>query len=340
MERAFDLEFADALRPFGGTPYRPLARIATGRGGTFLGLDRDEHPNAVKLYLPGAAANVALIRMRNAAELINTLGSPRIVRRLATGVVRDRLWVAAEYVPGPSLHEVVDGHGPLSREGVRHLAQGLIEAFSALHGAGLAGRGSVARDVVLGRTGPVLVDVGLTRIEGAGEPSEAMDESESWSRSLAEDVRAIGALLYLAATGRPASDEADDILSPAVGNCPSALREVIVASQRVRPAARPSLEQLAQAANETWVPASLSTQWLAEPWQSADVLREIDERANDVARLRAQSIDRTGFAVASVPSLPARRDRPIRWEKPEAAARNRRRQAGNTVRGLLNRLGR
>ena len=332
------MEFADELWRFSGTPYQPLARVAAGAGTTFLGMDRYEHPNAVKFYRPASAPDVALIRVQITAELIDALGSPRIVRRLAAGAVRGELWTAGEYVPGASLQEVVDEHGPLSREGVRHLAQGLIEAFVALHGAGLAGRGTVARDVVLGRNGPVIVDLGLTRIEGADGRIDSVDEAVSPS-SVAEDVRAIGALLYLAATGRPASSAADDILSPAVGNCPSALREAIVASLRARPAARPSLEQLARAADETWVSASLATQWLAEPWQSADVLAEVDRRANELARLRAHAIDRAILAAAP-PSLSARRGRPVRWEKPEPAVRDRRWLAHNAVRALLNRFGR
>lgn len=340
MGRAFDLEFADTLWHFGATPYQPLARIASGTGSTFIGLAPDRHPTAVKIYQPAAAADLALIRMEGTAELISALGSPRIARRLAVGGVRGRLWVAAEYVPGPSLQEAVDAYGPLSQEGVRHLARGLIEAFAALHGAGLAGCGAAARDVVLGRTGPVLVDVGLTRIEGPDERNEPMDESESLPRSVAEDVRAIGALLYLAATGRPASSASGDILSPAVGNCPSALREAIELSLRVRPSARPSLEQFARAVDETWVPAALATQWLEEPWQSADVLREINERANELARLRSHAVERAILAAAAPPRLPSRSDPRIRWERSEPAARNRRRQAATAVRGLLNRLGR
>ncbi|WP_034264331.1 hypothetical protein [Actinospica robiniae] len=336
MGRAFDSEFADELWRFGGTPYQPLARITSGSGDTFLGLARDGRPTVVKLHRPAGAADVALIRMQSAAELISALGSPRIARHLAVGEVRGLAWTAAEYVPGPSLQEAVDGYGPLSQEGVRHLARGLVEAFSALRDAGLTGRGVTARDVVLGRIGPIVVDVGLTRIEGADGRIESADEAES----TAEDVRAIGALLYLAATGRPASSASGDILSPAVGNCPNALREAIESSQRVRPAARPSLEQLARAADETWVPASLATKWLAEPWQSADVLREIDDRANELARLRSRAIERAILAAAAPPSLSARRSPAVRWEKNEPAVRNRRWLAGAAVRALWSRRGR
>lgn len=363
MGRAFDLEFADALGQFAGAVYPPVARMSQGPdSSTFLAFAPDGRPVAVRFYGYGFARDTSVrIRMANTAELIDALDSPRFARHIEVGSGRGRLWVASDYVPGPSLQEAVDRYGPLSREGVRHLAQGLIEAFAELHEAGLAGRGLEADEVVLGRSGPVLVDPGFTRVEGgSGDPGEAGGsgalsgaseasrpggsgeaEPDSSSLAVAEDVRAIGAVLYFAATGRPASSASSDILSPAVGNCPSALREAIEASQRGH-LARPSLQELARAAGASAVSAGLAAQWLEEPWQSADVLREINERAGDVARLHSLYIDRTIIAAAA-PPMRRGRDPKIRWEAPKpsggGAGARRRLFAGTAVRGLLRRFG-
>jgi hypothetical protein len=311
MGRTFDLEFAEQLGFYRSAPYRPVARIAAASGHTFLCFTRSARPMAVKFSGYGRDQAVP-IRIRDAVELVATLDSPYLVPHLEAGVEGERLWIAAEYRPGPSVQEAVDRYGPLSREALRHLAQGLTDAFTALHEAGLGGRGLTARDVVLGRDGPVIVDLGFTRVEGLVAP----EDTEAWSWRTAEDVRAIGELLYFAATGRAASSGCDDILSPAVGECPVELREVIAASRRTKSAQRPSLAEFSRAAAQTSISSALfSAQWLEEPWQSPDVLREISMRADELADLRARNL---GHAIIAAAAHPIRRGREpkVRWEEP------------------------
>ncbi len=321
MGSFFVEEFGDELRKFRGTRYAPVARLAGGQGpGAVLGFGPDLQAVVLAFSPPRPRADLARRRIQDTAELINALNSPHLARHFEAGEADgSRLWVAAGYVPGPSLPEAVERYGPLRRESVRQLAQGLIEVFEGLHRAGLGGRGLEPEDLVLGRSGPVLVDPGLARVEGVGGLIEAGGAFESWSNSVAADVRAIGAVLYFAVTGRPAFPGCGDILSPALGDCPNALREAIEASQRARPEARPSLAELARAANEGGLAASLSAHWLEEPWQSPDVLREINERAKAVAALRERFIDLGILAAAAPPlrSFPLRvRENPVHWAEP------------------------
>ena len=321
MGRVFVQEFDDALWQYSGSPYPPMARLAVGGPPTVLGFGPDRRARTVAFHPPQSAPYLVRSRMEETAELINALDSPCVARHFEIGEgTGGRLWVAAEYVPGPSLPEAVERFGPLSREGVRHLARGLIELTGRLHDAGLAGRGLEPADLVLGRTGPVLVDPGFARVEGTGGRIETGGEFESWDWCLADDVRALGAVLYIAVTGRPAFHGCGDILSPAVGACPSALREPIEASQRARPESRPSLAELARAADEGWAGASLSAHWLEEPWQSPEVLRDVNARAQEVDELRRRFLDREIIAATAPPSLHGGRRGEVRWTGPGTAA--------------------
>ena len=300
MGRTFNLEFAGQLEYYRTVQYRPVARIAAGSGRTFLSFTRTARPMAVK-FSGYDGDQAAAVGIRAAIELAATLDSPYLAPHLETGVEGERSWIAAEYRPGPSIQEAVDRYGPLPRDAVGYLAQGLTNAFTVLHDAGLAGRGLTPRDVVLGRTEPVIVDLGFTRVEGLAAPKD----TEPWPWRTAEDVRAIGELLYFAATGHRASNGSDDILSPAVGECPAALREVVAASLRTGFAQRPSLAEFERVAGEITISSALfSTQWLEEPWQSPDVLREINTRTDDLADLRARNIGQAIITAAT---------HPIRW---------------------------
>jgi serine/threonine protein kinase len=351
MGRAFDQEFAEGVWRYQGTPYALAARMAAGRDGTtFLGFDRFGKAKAVKIFGPGYPHDLTVrIRMANAAAQIDALECARIAPGLEVAFGGGMLWLAGGYVPGPSLQEAVQEYGPLSRESVRCLALALAEAFTALHRAGLTGRGLEPRDVVLGREGAVVVEPGIGRVEGAGGLAQTSPEFAAPSSAVADDVRALGAVLYLAATGRPASSASGDILSPAVGNCPNALRETIEASRRQNPALRPSLADLARAASATPTASAAAAQWSAQPWESADILREIDERAQDVARLRTRAIERSVLAPvpgsgpgAQLPPVRGRETK-IKWENPDTARgagpRTKRWFAATTARVLVRRLG-
>jgi hypothetical protein len=64
-------------------------------------------------------------------------GNPgRVVGGRAAGPDDDPPWLAAVFVPGPSLAEAVASAGPLPRVSVWKLAAGLVEALQAVHACG------------------------------------------------------------------------------------------------------------------------------------------------------------------------------------------------------------
>ena len=293
------------------SPYLPRALVATGaHGKTYLCYTATGRPAAVKVYRFGFGGDPkARARFLRAVTVARSVQSDAVAPVLGAGFTMHRLWLLTAYQPGPSLADAVFQFGPLPREGVRRLALALTGLVGELHLVGLSGRGLVPADVVLTEAGPRVVDLGFARVEGQGGLAEVRERAQSrgvedgtplqdaipgryayGGAALAEDVRDIGAILYFAATGRAAEPGAVDIVSPAVGDCPAALREPIAASLRENPARRPTLPELAAAASTAGVPQTTATQWASLPWLPERVQRAAAERASVVAGLQRHGL--------------------------------------------------
>ena len=72
-------------------------------------------------------------------------------------------WMATAYVPGPSLAEAVDTHGPLPEASLLALAAGLAESLNAIHAAGVVHRDLKPSNVLLAEDGPRVIDFGISR---------------------------------------------------------------------------------------------------------------------------------------------------------------------------------
>ena len=71
--------------------------------------------------------------------------------------------MATAYVPGPSLDEAVDTHGPLPEASLLALAAGLAESLNAIHAAGVVHRDLKPSNVLLAKDGPRVIDFGISR---------------------------------------------------------------------------------------------------------------------------------------------------------------------------------
>jgi serine/threonine protein kinase len=164
-----------------------------------------------------------------------------VARILDAGVEGSRPYLVTEYIPGPSVAEVVAAEGPLPGAGVRALATACATGIASIHQAGLV-HGQFGPDlVVLGRDGPRVVDFSITPPYGAATPAA---DILAWAHTV----------MFAAAGHQPAST--DDL-----GALPHDLRPVVADCLSPDPVARPHARALL---TELLNGAGLSSGLLAE----------------------------------------------------------------------------
>ncbi|MFB0627326.1 serine/threonine-protein kinase [Streptomyces sp. AB3(2024)] len=205
---------ADDPHEIGG--YRLHARLgAGGMGVVYLAYTPGGRPIAVKAVRADFAGDPEF-RRRFAQEV----ASARRIHGLFTAQVVDSgvdaptPWLATAYVPGPSLQQVVQRHGPLPVRTVLLLMAGIAEALQAIHRAGVIHRDLKPANVLIAEDGPRVIDFGIARaadataLTGAGlrigtaafmAPEQAMGVEVG----PATDVFALGALAAYVAGGVP-----------------------------------------------------------------------------------------------------------------------------------------
>ncbi|MCR8946195.1 bifunctional serine/threonine-protein kinase/ABC transporter substrate-binding protein [Streptomyces sp. OUCMDZ-4982] len=297
--------------------HRLLGRLGAGGMGTvYLGRTDAGALAAVKVILPEYAGDEEFrTRFRREAEAARRVDSPWAVRVTGADTESETPWLATEFVPGPTLPEVVARYGPLPARSVKVLGRLLARALAAVHAAGLAHRDVKPGNVLLAADGPRLIDFGIARAADAtaltatglvvGTPGFLPPEQAPGSGAdagPAGDVFSLGALLAYAATGRPpfGSGAVDALLYRTVHDAPDldgvddpALRALLTECLAKDPAARPSAADLDTRITEDVPAGGASASWLPE-----DVVRTIAERS--AAMLALPDIDATvGDAAAS-----------------------------------------
>ena len=208
------------LRP--GDPRRVGRYRLTGRIDDFSGVDTARQEVFLAQRVDGAAvmaafpgtglADDAAARDRFVAEARVARNTPPfcVARILDAGVEGSQPYLITEFVPGPSLAEVVRNEGPLPTAEVRALAVGCATGIASIHQAGLV-HGQFGPDVVvIGRDGPRVVHFSTTPPYGAATPAA---DILAWAQ-----VVAFAASGHLPATARNLTALPDD-LRPVVADC-------------------------------------------------------------------------------------------------------------------------
>jgi eukaryotic-like serine/threonine-protein kinase len=264
-------------------PYRLLGRLGQGGMGTvYLARSPGGRLVAVKVIRPELAGEPGF-RTRFAREV----RSAREVSGMFTALVVDSdpegpmPWLATAYVPGPSLAEAVEEHGPLPVDSLLSLFAGLAEGLHAIHSTRLIHRDLKPSNVLLADDGPRVIDFGISRaLEDSmlthtgtimGTPGFlSPEQAEGRTVGPPSDVFSLGAVLVFAATGDgpfgggPATALLYRVvnLDPDLSGVPAQVRPIVQSCLAKDPANRPTTaELLDEVGSRVGV---VSTDWLPE----------------------------------------------------------------------------
>ena len=150
-------------RQFG--QFRTIGRLGSGRmGEAFLAESADSWVVVKAIRSAGQDTRELAARMGREVEAMQRVDSPLVAKVLASDLDADRPWFALEFIPGLSLAQRVSQFGSLDPLELNSLAMGLAKCIEAVHSAGVIHRDLKPDNVVLGSTGPRLIDFGIAEV--------------------------------------------------------------------------------------------------------------------------------------------------------------------------------
>ncbi|GLX40779.1 hypothetical protein Sros01_68520 [Streptomyces roseochromogenus] len=249
--------------------YRLLARLGEGGMGTvYLSHTRGGQPVAFKVirheYGQDPDFRCRFEQEVRAARRVQGYHLVPVVDHDTTGPLP---WIASAFVPGLTLADALTAHGPLPLPAVFQLVGCAARALGSIHAAEVVHRDLKPANILLGSTGPYVIDFGIARAADTTQlthsggvigtpqymsPEQALGEPVT----AAADVFSLGLIAAVAATGRhPYGEGGATTLAVRIANTermppdlsayPQPLRPLLERTLAADPSARITTDELA-----------------------------------------------------------------------------------------------
>jgi predicted Ser/Thr protein kinase len=244
--------------------YTLTARLGEGgQGVVYLAESESGDPVAVKLLRADLADDdTARTRFLRELEAVKRVARFCTAQVLDADVEGDRPYIVSEYVPGPSLAQLVSSDSPRSGADLERLAIGTVTALVAIHQAGIVHRDFKPQNVLIGADGPRVIDFGIARALDAaatmtnsaiGTPAYmAPEQLLAQEITPAADLFSWASTMVYAATGQSPFGQ-DTVMAvihrivnepPDLGTMEEPLRGIVADCLAKDPAARPHTQAL------------------------------------------------------------------------------------------------
>ena len=173
---------------------------------------------ALKVLNPQLAVTVTGKRFVREVDFLRRMDHPNVARFLDFGETDLLIYYVMNYIPGPTLREHLTQVRKVSIDDTLRIASDLLDGIAYAHSQGIVHRDVKPENIVLARTGPVLVDFGIARaIQAAGmdrltksgfvvgtssymSPEQIRGATDIDPRS---DLYSLGCVLFECLAGRP-----------------------------------------------------------------------------------------------------------------------------------------
>ncbi|WP_372371284.1 protein kinase [Candidatus Uabimicrobium sp. HlEnr_7] len=200
-------------------PYRLLEKIGKGGIGAVYKVQKDDTDEiyALKILKPEVAEDEKIVaRFIKEARVTAILDHPSIVKTIDMGVYKSEPYIVLEYLPDPSLSEVVHKKRKISLEQTLLIIEQIASALVCSHKQGVIHRDIKPSNILVSdKWHAKLIDMGLVKVihesgltlsgQAMGTPRYMSPEQILDSKSVdpRTDIYALGATMYYCICGKP-----------------------------------------------------------------------------------------------------------------------------------------